>query len=114
VLFTFDDARAGNEKETAAADADIVDLEFCFQASVLGSKVSVKSVQPTSAAKFAGDGSWSETISPPVFLGLLGDLGGELSSSYFFRPMEHLDGCRFFFSLSLLAVFIGRANKCPE
>ncbi len=114
VLFTFDDARAGNEKQTAAADADIVDLEFCFQPSVLGSKVSVKSVQPTSAAKFAGDGSWSETISPPVFLGVLGDLGGELSSSYFFRPMEHLDGCRFFFSLSLLAVFIGRANKCPE
>jgi hypothetical protein len=32
VLFTFDDARAGNEKETAAANADIADLEFSFQA----------------------------------------------------------------------------------
>src|SRR6266853_4167731 len=52
--------------------------------------------------------------SSPVFLGVLGDLGGELSSSYFFRPMEHLDGCRFFFSLSLLAVFISRAHKPPE
>jgi hypothetical protein len=31
VLFAFDDARAGNEKETAAADADIADLEFSFQ-----------------------------------------------------------------------------------
>src|ERR1700731_3908928 len=50
----------------------------------------------------------------PFFSVFLGDLGGELSSSYFFRPMEHLDGCRFLFGLSLLAVFIGRANKCPK
>jgi hypothetical protein len=62
VLFAFDDARAGNEKETAAADADIADLEFSFQASVLGFKVSVKSLPPTSDAKSARDGSWSETI----------------------------------------------------
>ena len=67
MLFTFDDARAGNEKETAAADADIADLEFSFQASVLGSKV-VKSVPPTSDAKFAGDGSWNHTILLRVFL----------------------------------------------
>ena len=68
MLFTFDDARAGNEKENAAADADIADLEFSFQASVLGSKVSVKSVPPTSDAKSAGDGSWNETILLLVFL----------------------------------------------
>jgi hypothetical protein len=109
VLFTFDDARAGNEKETAAADADIADLEFSFQASVLGSKLSVTSVPPRSAAKSVR--GWNPS---PVFLGLLGDLGGELSSSYLFRPMEHLDGCKFFFRPSLLAVFIGGPNKCPE
>lgn len=68
VLFTFDDARAGNEKETAAADADIADLEFSFQASVLGSKVSVKSAPPTSEAKSAGDGRWCETILLLFFL----------------------------------------------
>jgi hypothetical protein len=68
VLFTFDDARAGNEKETVAADADIADLEFSFQASVLGSKVSVRSVPPTSVAKSAGDGRGSETILLLFFL----------------------------------------------
>src|SRR5260370_19345016 len=56
------------------------------------SKATIKSVPATSDAKADRGGKLKLNHSSPVFLGGLGDLGVLLSSSYFFRPLVHVDG----------------------
>ena len=96
MLLALDDARAGDEKKIASADADIVDLEGSGQLMILFYR--------------QGRRDRREPLSN-VFLGDFGVLGGYLSFSNLLRPVEHFHfrGC--FFRAPLEARFVSCTHK---